>query len=72
MTDESVRLLTLQRQLEKEAKGKVEFFGASVNETMRRCILNDLSKWADKIKADFRVPDKRLVVSLSPSFSAFE
>ena len=64
MMGESVRLLTLQQQLEKEAKGKVEFLGASVNETMRRCILNDLSKWADKIKVEFTVPDKRLVVSL--------
>lgn len=70
--DESVRLLALQQQLEKEAKGKVEFFGASVNETMRRCMLNDLSKWADKIKVEFKVPDKRLIVLLFLSFSAFE
>ncbi|KAG5349976.1 hypothetical protein C0989_000951 [Termitomyces sp. Mn162] len=56
--DESVRLLTIQQQLEKEM-GKIEFFGTSVNETMRLCILNGLSKRADKVKSDFRVPDKR-------------
>ncbi|KAK7437898.1 Vacuolar protein sorting-associated protein 16 [Stygiomarasmius scandens] len=57
--DESVRLLTLQQQLETEAGGNVSFFGQSVNETMRTCILNGMVKKADKIKADFKVPDKR-------------
>ena len=32
MMDESSRLLTLQQQLEKEADGKISFFGLSVNE----------------------------------------
>jgi len=59
MMDESVRLLTLQQQLETEAGGNVSFFGQSVNETMRTCILNGMVKKADKIKADFKVPDKR-------------
>ncbi|KAG6888102.1 hypothetical protein C0995_010667 [Termitomyces sp. Mi166 len=59
MMDESVRLLTFQQQLEKESDGKVEFFGTSINETIRLCILNGLSKRADKVKSDFKVPDKR-------------
>ncbi|KAF8637938.1 hypothetical protein AX17_002559 [Amanita inopinata Kibby_2008] len=59
MMDESVRLLTLQEQLEKEADGKVAFFGLSVNETIRVCVMNSMSKRADKIKTDFKVPDKR-------------
>lgn len=59
MMDESARLLMLQQQLEKESDGKVEFFGASVNETIRRCILNGMSKRADKVKTDFKVPDRR-------------
>ncbi|KAI0370539.1 vacuolar protein sorting-associated protein 16 [Pilatotrama ljubarskyi] len=59
MMDESVRLLTLQQQLEKEADGKIAFFGLSVNETLRTCLVNGMSKRADKIKSDFKVPDKR-------------
>ncbi|KAG6840697.1 hypothetical protein C0991_005000 [Blastosporella zonata] len=59
MMDESTRLLTFQQQLEKESDGKVVFFGASVNETIRLCILNGMSKRADKVKSDFKVPDKR-------------
>ncbi|KAF8068755.1 vacuolar assembling/sorting protein VPS16 [Lyophyllum atratum] len=59
MMDESTRLLILQQQLEKESDGKVEFFGASINETIRLCIVNGMSKRADKIKSDFKVPDKR-------------
>jgi vacuolar protein sorting-associated protein 16 len=61
MMDESARLLTAQQQLEKEADGKVAFFGLSVDETIRACITNGMSKRADKIRADFKVPDKRLV-----------
>ncbi|KAF9262262.1 vacuolar assembling/sorting protein VPS16 [Marasmius fiardii PR-910] len=58
MVDENVRLLTTQQQLETEADGKV-FFGLSVNETIRVCILNGMLKRADKLKTDFKVPDKR-------------
>ncbi|KAH9941720.1 vacuolar protein sorting-associated protein 16 [Epithele typhae] len=59
MMDESVRLMTLQQTLEKEADGKVAFFGLSVNETIRECLINGMSKRADKVKSDFKVPDKR-------------
>jgi len=62
MMDESSRLLTLQEQLEKEADGKVMFFGLSVNETIRTCLMNGMSKRADKVKSDFKVPDKRSVL----------
>jgi vacuolar protein sorting-associated protein 16 len=61
MMDESARLLTFQQQLEKEADGKVSFFGLSINETIRTCLINGLSKRADKFKSDFKVPDKRYV-----------
>jgi vacuolar protein sorting-associated protein 16 len=63
MMDESSRLLVLQEQLEKESEGKVTFFGLSVNETIRTCLLNGMSKRADKVKVDFKVPDKRFVLS---------
>lgn len=59
--DESIRLLTFQQQLEKDADGKIDFFGLSVNETVTTCLLNGMSRKADKIKADFKVPDKRFV-----------
>ena len=59
MMDESVRLLALQQQLEKEADGKIAFFGLSVNETLRTCIVNGMGKRADEVKSDFKVPDKR-------------
>ncbi|KAJ7064984.1 vacuolar assembling/sorting protein VPS16 [Mycena amicta] len=59
MMDESARLLTLQQQLEKETDGKVAFFGLSISESIRMCVTHGLSKRADKIKADFKVPDKR-------------
>lgn len=62
MMDESSRLLTFQQQLEKEADGKVAFFGLSVNETIRVCVMNSMSKRADKVKSDFKVPDKRFVL----------
>jgi hypothetical protein len=59
MVDDSAKLLTLQQQLEKETDGKITFFGLSVNETIRTCLLNGMSKKADKTKTDFKVPDKR-------------
>jgi len=62
--DESCRLLTLQLQIEKEETG-VPFFGLSVNETIRICLVNGMSKRADKIKSEFRVPDKRCEVYAS-------
>ena len=63
MMDESARLLTLQQQLENEADGKVKYFGLSVSETIRTCILNG-SKKAEKVKSDFKVADKRFVTDL--------
>ncbi|KAJ3980946.1 Vps16, C-terminal region-domain-containing protein [Lentinula detonsa] len=57
--DEFSRLLALQQQLEAEADGKVAFFNQSVTGTIRTCIVNGMLKRADKIKSDFKVPDKR-------------
>ena len=68
MMDESVRLLTYQKQLEREADGKIPFFGLSDNETIRTCLMNGMSKKADKIRADFKVPDKRQVLLRHPLF----
>ena len=65
MMEESARLLIFQQQLEKETDGKITFFGLSVTETIRTCLLNGMSRRADKIKSEFKVPDKRYVSSLS-------
>ncbi|KAI0918848.1 hypothetical protein AcV7_006962 [Taiwanofungus camphoratus] len=59
MMDDYARLLNVQLQLEKEADGKISFFGLSINETIRTCLTNGMSKRADKLKSDFKVPDKR-------------
>jgi vacuolar protein sorting-associated protein 16 len=59
MMDESARLLAVQQQLEKETDGKISFFGLSVNETIRTCLLNGMSKRADRVKSEFKIPDKR-------------
>jgi len=48
--DEYGRILALQQQLETGTGGKT-----------RACLLNGLSKRADKVKSDFKVPDKRFV-----------
>lgn len=59
MMDENARLLTLQQQLEKDAEGRISFSGLSVNETIRMCLVNGMSKKADNVKDAFKVPDKR-------------
>jgi len=59
MMDEYSRLLAFQQTLEKETTDKIEFVGLSVDETIKKCLLNGMSKRADKLKSDFKVPDKR-------------
>ncbi|KAG9024451.1 hypothetical protein FRB95_011464 [Tulasnella sp. JGI-2019a] len=59
MMDESVRLMTFQQTLEKEASGNVTFVGVSVNETVRLCLVNGMSKRAEKVRSDWKIPDKR-------------
>jgi len=63
--DECSRLLVMQQQLEKDAQGKVKFFGLSVSETIRTCLINGMGNKADRAKSDFKVPDKRCVDPLS-------
>ena len=59
MMDENAKLFALQQQLEKDAEGRINFFGLSVNETIRTCLVNGMSKKADNVKDTFKVPDKR-------------
>ena len=64
MVDESAKLFTLQQQLEKDTGGRINLFGLSVNETIRTCLVNGMSKEADSVKGAFKVPDKRCVTLL--------
>ncbi|KAH8987853.1 vacuolar assembling/sorting protein VPS16 [Lactarius akahatsu] len=59
MMDEYSRLLAFQQTLEKETTDRIEFFGLSVDETIKKCLLNGMSKRADKLKSDFKVSDRR-------------
>lgn len=60
MVDDHIRLLVFQQQLEQDsaASGKT-FVGLSVNETIRQCILAGMDKKAEKVRSEFKVPDKR-------------
>jgi len=59
MMDEYSRLLAFQQTLEKETADKIEFFGLSVDETIKKCLFNGMVKRADKLNRDFKVPEKR-------------
>jgi hypothetical protein len=59
MVEEQLKLHAYQLILEKEADGRKQFFGLSVNETITQCLTGGWPKKADKVKSDFKVPDKR-------------
>lgn len=54
-----MRLFATQQTLEKDTDGNVSFFGLSVNDTIKTCLMNGMPKKADRVKTDFKVPDKR-------------
>lgn len=59
--DEYLKLLAFQQQLEKDLDGTKAFVGMSVTETIRACIAAGLHKKAERLRSDFKVPDKRFV-----------
>lgn len=59
MMDDSYRLLALQQSFEKEAENRISLIGLSVNDTIRTCIEAGLPKKAERVRGDFKVPDKR-------------
>lgn len=59
LTDEHVRLLGFQAALEKEEAGRASFVGLSLNETIRQCLVKGNVKRAEKLRADWKVPEKR-------------
>lgn len=63
MMDEAYRLLAQQQTLEKEAEPEMglHVVGLSVNETISVLLKVGLAKKADRVRADFKVPDRRCV-----------
>lgn len=62
MVEDQIKLLTFQQALEQESTGKT-YVGLSINDTVRSCIISGLTKKADKLRSDFKIPDKRYVPS---------
>lgn len=58
-TEEYSKLLGFQSALEKEDGGRTTFVGLSVNETIRHCLIKNMAKKAEKVRTDWKVPDKR-------------
>ncbi|ORX39657.1 Vps16, C-terminal region-domain-containing protein [Kockovaella imperatae] len=60
MTDDAHRLLTLQLTYEKELSSQgLKFAGLSVNQFIYELLLAGVNKRAEKVRADWKVPDKR-------------
>nr|ASF90210.1 hypothetical protein SPAR04372 [Bartheletia paradoxa] len=61
MTEDHVRLIAFQQTLDKEAPADSggSFVGLSVNGTIDACLRRKMTKRAEKVRADWKVPDKR-------------
>ncbi|ORY21590.1 Vps16, C-terminal region-domain-containing protein [Naematelia encephala] len=59
MTDDAHRLLSLELSLEREMDHKFQFTGLSVNDLISRLLVEGLSKRAERVRADWKVSDKR-------------
>lgn len=59
MCEEALKLLKLQRELEDKLQENNGFVGKSVHETCKTLLEMKEHKWADKVKNDFKIPDKR-------------
>jgi len=71
MAEDAKRLLSLQMAYERELGHKFLFAGLSVNDFIYTLLCEGLGKRAEKVRADWRVPDKRFVFSSSStSFSS--
>ncbi|WVW83415.1 hypothetical protein I302_105435 [Kwoniella bestiolae CBS 10118] len=59
MVDDAHRLLTLQQTYERELDHKFSFSGLSVNQFIHKLLLEGFTKRAERVRADWKVPDKR-------------
>ena len=63
MAEDAKRLLSLQMAYERELAYKFVFAGLSVNDFIYTLLCEGLGKRAEKVRADWRVPDKRYALS---------
>jgi len=63
MADDANRLLSLQMAYERETENKHKFAGLSVNEFISSLLVEGYVKRAERVRADWRVPDKRSVIN---------
>lgn len=61
MAEDAKRLLSLQLAYERELEFKFQFGGLSVNDFIFTLLAEGFGKRAEKVRADWRVPDKRSV-----------
>ncbi|CAO1620419.1 unnamed protein product [Parajaminaea phylloscopi] len=59
LVDESVKLLSLQSALEREDGGRSQWLHLSLNDTLRELCVKRWHKKAEKLRSDFKIPDKR-------------
>jgi hypothetical protein len=59
LAEEYAKLLGFQSALETEDGGRTQYVGKSLNETIRLCLVKGLAKKADKLRSEWKVPDKR-------------
>lgn len=59
MAEDAHRLLILQQAYERELEHKYTLAGLSVNDTISSLLVSGFGKRADKIRSDWKVPDKR-------------
>ena len=62
MVDEQIRLINFQLQLEREVEGRIKVYDLNLADTIETCIKNGLNKKAERLKSDFKMPDKKWAV----------
>lgn len=62
MAEDAHRLLSLQLAYERELENKFTFAGLSVNDLIFRLLVEGFGKRAERVRADWKVSDKRCVV----------
>ena len=62
-TEDEMRLLQWHRQLEQETNG--QFMHLSLQQTVRRMLTDNMPKYAEQMRKDFKIPDRRSVCAYS-------
>lgn len=61
MCEDELKLLAAQQSLQTEGgeSFNIPLVGLSLNETVRQCLIHNMGKKAEKLRTDFKIPDKR-------------